>query len=530
MIGIPKRLAAIAMGVVLLAIAALTVLAFRAAAKQRAAHEALVTGIAGWVGQRYATSVSNEIYLASNAVFSRAGLGRGSPRSDAPPLGAIVRAAHSVAACQCAPVLTPVYAFLLDRARGSYEIEWVTSGATTTAAASHADLERDLRELLQERGWDFALLPALDPGGRLLFIAKHQAIATLFYGIAVDSAVVVDQIFRPCLERRAELTEGLARFSLSPRSIFLEAALGGSTVIASGGSNVRPSNTVGLSLSPVFGTIQLTAGILEPDARLIAGPSMAGSPVVLAVVLATLGAVALLGFWWSARRALELAATRAALVSSVNHELRTPLTQILLYGELIQRGQPPGTDGPEGAAQVIVRESRRLLRLVGNALHLAADGVRMPVRRERVPLAGLLEAARDDYRLLAAERGVAPALAVEGEPAVMGDPDGIRQMVINLLDNAVRHGPEGQAVVVGAVRQGDTVELFVQDQGPGIPVAWRARVWEPFVQVPKALGTGSGMGLAVVRRLATRYGGTVGIREAMGGGAVVFVRMPAADG
>jgi signal transduction histidine kinase len=158
-----------------------------------------------------------------------------------------------------------------------------------------------------------------------------------------------------------------------------------------------------------------------------------------------------------------------------------------------------------------------------------------------VALAPLADAAARDFAPLAPgvelRSAVAPGPA--GAPlAAHADPAALRQVLLNLLDNAVRYGPPGQTVTVGAsADDAGGVAIWVDDEGPGIPPASRGRVWEPFVRLPARAGParapaatpGSGLGLAVVADLARLQGGRAWVRDAPGGGARVGVTLPAAD-
>jgi signal transduction histidine kinase len=112
------------------------------------------------------------------------------------------------------------------------------------------------------------------------------------------------------------------------------------------------------------------------------------------------------------------------------------------------------------------------------------------------------------------------------------DPDALRQILLNLLDNAAKYGPDGQTVVVGTSRDGAHVRIWVEDEGPGIPEAERARVWEPYIRLERgeehATG-GSGIGLAVVKELVELHGGRAWAEDASHGGARLVVELPAGD-
>ena len=115
---------------------------------------------------------------------------------------------------------------------------------------------------------------------------------------------------------------------------------------------------------------------------------------------------------------------------------------------------------------------------------------------------------------------------------VDGAPDELHRLAINLLQNALVHTPEGTAVEASARREGGRVAIEVSDEGPGIPAALRARIFDRFVRGAgdRSGGGGSGLGLAIVRAVAESHGGSVEISDSEGGGARFVIRMPAAAG
>jgi signal transduction histidine kinase len=129
-------------------------------------------------------------------------------------------------------------------------------------------------------------------------------------------------------------------------------------------------------------------------------------------------------------------------------------------------------------------------------------------------------------------------MSVEGPVAsglpVMADRDALRQILLNLLDNAAKYGPVGQTITIGSgeapAANGERVRFWVEDQGPGIPAADRSRVWEPYVRLNRtaeSITGGSGIGLAVVRELVILHDGSAWIEAAgVSGGARVVVELP----
>lgn len=222
----------------------------------------------------------------------------------------------------------------------------------------------------------------------------------------------------------------------------------------------------------------------------------------------------------SEQLALARDAERAVLLS-VSHDLRTPLTSIRGYAEGIE----DGTVAPAQAAAVVGREAARLERLVGDLLALARlrQGV-LEVRSEPVDLAAVAREAEERLRPRALEAGV--ELRLEGGPSpATADHGRALQVVTNLLDNAIRVSPRGEAVTIAA----GPGELRVSDNGPGIPEPELPRAFERFhLRARGGNGSpdGAGLGLAIVRELTEAMGGTVAVENLPGGGARFTVRLP----
>jgi signal transduction histidine kinase len=207
-------------------------------------------------------------------------------------------------------------------------------------------------------------------------------------------------------------------------------------------------------------------------------------------------------------------------VADASHELRSPLATIAAGLELVQRD----TSDPGTIAALRV-ETSRLGRLVDALLLLArADERGLRPRREEVDLDEVAEGERGRP----GDGGV--RAEVRAEPVrVIGDRGQLVRVLRNLVDNARRHARS--RVVVTVARHGDAAVIEVSDDGPGVPAADRARVFERFVRLDDARARsdgGSGLGLAIVAEVVAAHGGTVELADAPGGGALFRVRLPAA--
>jgi two-component system OmpR family sensor kinase len=210
-------------------------------------------------------------------------------------------------------------------------------------------------------------------------------------------------------------------------------------------------------------------------------------------------------------------------LADASHELRTPLSSIRGYAELHRMGAMDDTDT---AMKRIEEEATRMGILVEDLLALARlDELRAPLR-DPVALDALARDAVEDARATAPDRDIAldaPAATV------LGDPDQLRQVLANLLRNALVHTPRGTPVEVALRNGDDAVELLVRDHGAGLPPGDPARLFERFwrAEAGRERGrAGAGLGLAIVGAIVTEHQGTVTAADAPGGGAVFTVRLP----
>jgi signal transduction histidine kinase len=260
-----------------------------------------------------------------------------------------------------------------------------------------------------------------------------------------------------------------------------------------------------------FGGVVTTVALNPPivESLMIGGLPGSRLPLVLGVLFL---AVAMVGIaLLQLRREWELARLRSAFIASVSHELRTPLAQIRMFAETLRLGRVRSDPERERSLRIIDQESRRLTHLVENILQFSrAERDAMQLALQRTTLAPIVREALDAFAPIARSRGVSIEMSLDESLQGMVDPDALRQILLNLVDNAVKYGPAGQTIRVTLGAVGDGVLLVVQDDGPGIPAEERERIWAPFYRLPAdAEGSvgGSGIGLAVVRDLAERMGG-----------------------
>ncbi len=216
-------------------------------------------------------------------------------------------------------------------------------------------------------------------------------------------------------------------------------------------------------------------------------------------------------------------------LADASHELRTPLTSIRGYAELFRLG---ATDDPatlERAMARIEAEATRMGVLVEDLLLLAQLDQAPEPRREVVDLGVLVEQAADDARVLASDREI----TVTAQPGaiVSGDPDQLRQLLANLVRNAMLHTPAGTPIELDCAPRDGHARLSVRDHGPGLPVGAGDQIFERFWRTEEGRrrgAGGAGLGLAIVRAIAGAHGGEAHAENPVGGGARLIVDLPLA--
>ena len=218
-------------------------------------------------------------------------------------------------------------------------------------------------------------------------------------------------------------------------------------------------------------------------------------------------------------------------LADASHELRTPLASIRGYAELFRIGAARSTADTEKAMRRIEDESARMGSLVENLLALARLDQLPELARTPVDLGALAADAADDARATAPEREV--TVSAEGPVSVLGDASQLRQVLGNLVRNALVHTPEGTALslAVVPVDADGLVTVTVRDHGPGLPVDDSDVLFERFWRAEggRERGRGgAGLGLSIVAAIVAAHGGSVSAANAPGGGAIFTVRLPAA--
>jgi len=228
----------------------------------------------------------------------------------------------------------------------------------------------------------------------------------------------------------------------------------------------------------------------------------------------------------------QLEQRQSDFIATVSHELRTPMTAVLGAAQTLLRHDVDLSDDlRRQLLEMIAAQAARLARVAESVLLAGRlDRDEVAVEHERVDVAQLLAETVD-----ALAPGIPAGIAVSSEAgagcAVIGDRNRIQQVLVNLIDNAVKYSPGGGSVSVRAVRRDDVVRLDVADEGAGIPAADIDRIFEKFDRGDpgRALPAGgTGLGLYISRELVERMGGRIGVVSTPGAGSTFSVELPAA--
>jgi two-component system, OmpR family, phosphate regulon sensor histidine kinase PhoR len=230
-------------------------------------------------------------------------------------------------------------------------------------------------------------------------------------------------------------------------------------------------------------------------------------------------------------RLKQLEHTREEFVANVSHELRTPLSLIKGYVETLLDGAKDNPEVETKFLQTIQRNSERLQFLIEDLLTISElESGRLKMNLQSVRLRPLVERVFEDFKTQAEARHVALKNEVP-ELTARADSDRLQQVLGNLIGNAIKYGrADGRVGVSGRLLNSNTIELCVQDDGPGIPTAALERVFERFFRVDKARSReqgGTGLGLSIVKHIVQSHGGKVWARSELGKGAEFYFTLPA---
>ena len=269
---------------------------------------------------------------------------------------------------------------------------------------------------------------------------------------------------------------------------------------------------------------------LPPD-----GPDAQAWVMALSLALGLVGLLGFAGLYRMVAVVVHFAERRSNFVAAVSHELKTPLTAIRMYGEILREGMVPNDEKRQEYYGTITAEAERLSRLIDNVLELSR--LEKGTRSMHITVGSIQPVVEEVVRILrphARSQGfVIEVELADGLPPVAYDRDALQQILINLVDNALKfaRSSEEKVVVLACELVGDELMLRVRDRGPGMPAVQVGKIFQPFFRGERELTRstkGTGIGLALVQGLAEGMGGRVVARNHPAGGFEVSVALAAA--
>ena len=512
-----------------------------AARSHRRTAEGVLRDYAGIAVAEYSRRVQDELDRFINEVFTDVPwrIRRGPPPSPE-VVRRRLRGALRDVNCECSALRANAAFLLLDMVTG--EVESLPDSLPFGDKSRAAGLVRTAWEASPA---ERIALRVVGPGQGL------ESASALFFNASLDESGDEGMgraiyILHTSLDAAAELFESWYH----EEGLLPEAVTGGQSNESLLHLSVRTPDGHPIFLSPLedldqeltrdilpeeYGGLVLEAAIRPGAAStlVIGGLPRSRLPLLLALMVMTLGVgVAALV---QIRKAEELARVRDDFISGVSHEFRTPLTQIRMFTELLADGKLQ-TDGERiRSTEVINREARRLTHLVENILHFSRMG-RVPGSQgtsERTVIQDAIRDLSEAFAPLVQAQGCTLEIGVNPpDLVVLASRGGLHRILANLVDNALKYGPDRQTIRIVAVDREGWIRISVEDEGPGIPVGERARIWDPYHRLERDVEgqiRGSGIGLSVVADLAQAAGGAAWVEEGKEGSARFVVRLPAGE-
>ena len=437
-------------------------------------------------------------------------------------------------ACACRELFPASRFFHYDAGTNAFSTALVVQHADTITAQTDSVLfELARTESREPRGMSnassrFVADPRLGNDAIVALVQRDDRGAALaVYGIVVNAGATLSRLFRHGPHSTAIDSAGLTRVD----SLSYEIRTMDSTLVfgALGAGRYRALVPLGgplrgFRLTMAIAPSRIASPLLAPHSRTRLwhlGGLIAATVLVIVIALTY------------TRREMLLARARSDFIAGVSHDLRMPLAQILIASETLTLRRERNDAERVSLTSSIVRETRRVMAVVDNVLLFSRSGAVeiKPVMRA-VDTNELFEEVIDAVRLAVDDAGQTIEIAPSSPVSVQADKRLVRQALVNLVDNALKYGAAGQRIVLTGTQDGALVRLSVEDEGPGIPVEERERIFQPYARLANdqvSERTGTGLGLAVVRQIVDVCRGRVWIESRRERGTRVVIELRAAS-
>jgi signal transduction histidine kinase len=522
------------LGVTLLVTAGLTFMGQRALKDHGVAVERILRDNAAFAAFRYVEAAQLTITSVFRTYYGEVKDAKFDLRHVEFP--ALTLPAGFLAQCSCDPSTSIGIEFAYDFATDAFVFKNGELDSTDQARLANI-LRTHVTDKLHQ-GWQAALARSQDaPQGKLVAFAVRQDPPTegepnpprqYAYGFLAEPVIMrIGLMKRDALNQRMPNSD--SSVARDRYSVYVSSY--GQEILRDG---LESQYYYDHSMAPAFGGMDVRVSVNHNAVPALAGiaASALGQSRTLQIGLLLVASIMIVAALILARRQTELAAAREEFVSNVSHELRTPLAQIRMFAETLLLGRVRNEVERRRSVENIDQEAKRLTAQVENVLSLSrVDRGTARLAPAATELAPTIRDVVDTFSQLPRSRSAEYRLELEDRLVATVDPNAFRQILLNLLDNAIKYGPVGQRVSVGLAMFEEHARLWVDDEGPGIPTRERDRVFETFYRTSNHLASdvaGSGIGLAVVRELAGLLGGKAWVDDAPGGGARLVVEFPEA--
>jgi len=374
---------------------------------------------------------------------------------------------------------------------------------------------------MEEEGKEYMVVMARSPG---LFPSNQELV------IGVKTAVKnLGKLFEEIWENKkilpGSVTKNKAANEIMSIKVFTDS---GSSVFASG-KRTSERISVERKVGGEFNFLKGKMAISNLSRSNLAGAGLHGKSNIILMILfaiaSALGVIAYIQF----RNESKLIRMKRAFISNVSHELRTPVTQIRMFSETLLKGRARNNTEVEKSLQIIDKESKRLSRLITNILDFSAtENSILETSPQRIQVDEQIRQVVQAFAPLADSASNKIKLDLEAVTAYL-DQSAFKQILTNVMDNAVKYGPEGQQVDIRLRKHEKNIVFSVADEGPGIPEEIQNKVWEPNWKqsdTSSSSTSGSGIGLSVVQQYLKKMNGSAKIINRKEGGTKFIFQLP----